>query len=656
MRWMNSSSDFQVLELDQTRGKINYPLLSTVVSLGLLVAGCAPQVRPDPIPVYEARTFFDTVSTRGASFSHDETCLLISADASGVFNAYSQPVAGGDWQQLTSSSEDAVFGISWFPDDDRFLYTADQGGNERNHVFVRETDGSFKDLTPGGKLKARFLGWSGDRESFWVVSNERDARRLDLYRYATDNYERELVFKNDQGFSLAAISRDQRWIALNKSRSNADSDIYLWDVQDRESPPIHITPHEGDIQHVSRTFSPDGRLLYYLNNGPGEFAQLWSYDLGSKEHKAVVVADWDVNFIVFSETGRYRVTGINQDARTAIRILDTASVQELVFPDLPVGNVSGVSISRSESRMAFYLSSDTAPPNLYILDLSGLQHRQLTDNLNPEIDQEHLVESEVVRYASFDGLEIPSLLFRPHGAGASNRVPALVWVHGGPGGQSRQRYRASLQHLVNHGYAVLAVNNRGSAGYGKTFHHLDDKRHGEVDLRDCVEARKYLEGLNWVDDSRIGIIGASYGGYMVAAALAFEPDVFDIGIDICGVTNWVRTIKSLPPWYDAVRASVYAEMGDPATDEERLRRISPLFHAGNITKPLLVIQGANDPRVPRAESDELVEAAKRNGVPVEYILFPDEGHGLRKRTNRIAASDKFVEFLDLYLKGMSASR
>ena len=305
--------------------------------------------------------------------------------------------------------------------------------------------------------------------------------------------------------------------------------------------------------------------------------------------------------------------------------------------------------------MAFYLSSDSAPPNLYVLDLNGLQHQQLTDNLNPEIDQAHLVESEVVRYASFDGLEIPSLLYRPHGAKASNRVPALVWVHGGPGGQSRQRYRAALQHLVNHGYAVLAVNNRGSADYGKTFHHLDDKRHGEVDLRDCVEARKYLEGLDWVDGSRVGIIGASYGGYMVAAALAFEPDAFDVGIDICGVTNWVRTIESLPPWFEAVRASVYAEMGDPATDEERLHRISPLFHAGNITKPLLVIQGANDPRVPRAESDELVEAAKGNGVPVEYILFPDEGHGLRKRTNRIKASDKFVKFLDRYLKGMSAS-
>ncbi len=630
-------------------------VLATAVSLGLLVTGCSTSVPPDPIPVYEAKTFFDTVSIRGASFSHDETRLLISADASGVFNAYSQPVVGGDWQQLTSSREEAIFAVTWFPHDDRFLYTSDQGGNELNHVFVREADGSTKDLTPGEKLKALFRGWSGDRKSFWVLTNERDERYFDLYRYATDGYKRELVFKNDQGFIPAAISRNKRWIALNKTRNNADSNIYLWDTQSRDSPPIHITPHEGDVQHTSQTFSPDGRLFYYLTNGPGEFAQTWSYDLQSQAHKAVVVADWDVRFLYFSETGHYRVTGINEDARTVVTILDTVTGQELELPDLPAGDVGGVSISRSESRLAFYLSSDTAPRNLYVLELDGLQHRQLTNSLNPEIAEEHLVEAEVVRYESFDGLEIPSLLYRPHGARASSPAPALVWVHGGPGGQSRKGYRAALQHLVNHGYAILAVNNRGSSGYGKTFHHMDDQKHGDVDLRDCVQARKYLEGLDWVDGSQVGIIGGSYGGYLVAAALAFEPEAFDVGINIFGVTNWVRTLKNIPPWWDAIRDALYAEMGDPATDEERLHQISPLFHAGNIRKPILVIQGANDPRVLQAESDDLVEEVKKNGVPVDYVLFPDEGHGFRKRANRITASDKFVEFLDRHLKGLSTS-
>ena len=228
-------------------------------------------------------------------------------------------------------------------------------------------------------------------------------------------------------------------------------------------------------------------------------------------------------------------------------------------------------------------------------------------------------------------------------------MPAIVWVHGGPGGQSRTGYFADIQFLCNHGYAVLAVNNRGSSGYGKTFFHMDDRKHGDVDLKDCVEARTYLEGLPWVDPDRIAIMGGSYGGYMVAAALAFEPDVFDAGVDIFGVTNWLRTLESIPEWWAAQREALFAEMGDPATDRDRLHAISPLFHAGNIRKPLLVVQGANDPRVLQVESDELVAEARKNGAEVEYLIFDDEGHGFRKRENRIEAANKYVAFLDKHL-------
>ena len=297
----------------------------------------------------------------------------------------------------------------------------------------------------------------------------------------------------------------------------------------------------------------------------------------------------------------------------------------------------------------------TRPPNIHLVDLVNGTSRQLTHALNPEIDPAHLVRGEVVRYRSFDGLEIPSILYRPHGATAQHPVPAMVWVHGGPGGQSRTGYRAVIQHLVNHGYAVLAANNRGSSGYGKTFFHLDDRRHGEEDLDDIVHARTYLASLDWIDGTRVGIIGRSYGGFMVAAALAFEPHAFDVGIDIFGVTNWVRTLQSIPPWWASFREALYDEMGDPATDAERHRRISPLFHAHHIARPLLVVQGANDPRVLQVESDELVAAVRANGVPVEYLVFPDEGHGFRRRDNRIAASEAYVRFLDRYLTAAQAA-
>ena len=223
-------------------------------------------------------------------------------------------------------------------------------------------------------------------------------------------------------------------------------------------------------------------------------------------------------------------------------------------------------------------------------------------------------------------------------------------VHGGPGGQARIGYSALRQFLVNHGYVVIDVNNRGSSGYGKTFFKLDDLKHGEDDLADCVEAKGFLGSTGYVDTSKIGIIGGSYGGYMVLAALTFRPNEFKVGVDMFGISNWVRTLNSIPPWWEAFKEALYKEMGNPETDEEYLYSISPLFHADKITRPFIVLQGANDPRVIKAESDEIVDAAKQNNIPVEYVLFEDEGHGFLKKENRIKGYQAILEFLDQYLK------
>ncbi len=629
-------------------------LFSMALTVCLAGCGAATEESAKEVPTYNARTFFETTSVGGASFSHDETRILLSSDASGIFNVYSQPIEGGDPEQLTHSESDASFAVSWFPHDDRFLYTADQGGNELNHLYVHQTEGEPRDLTPGENIKALFVQWSRDGQHFYVSTNERDPQFFDLYRYSAEDYQREMILENTQGWIGTTISPDDRWLALDKVNNNMDSDVYLLDLQSKDQEPRHITPHEENATHSAATFTPDSSQLYYATNAHGEYNQIWSYNLQSGQHQSVIEDEWDVMGVQFSEQGRFRISFVNQDARTAVTILDTSTGQPLKLPELPQGDFAGLSFSDSEEKMAFYLNSDTSPSNLHFFDLTSGDHRQLTDTLNPAIDSAHLVESEVIRYKSFDDLEIPSILYRPHQASASNQVPGLIMVHGGPGGQSRKGYNPIVQHLVNHGYAVLAVNNRGSSGYGKTFFHMDDRKHGEVDLQDCVWGRKYLEGLDWIDGSRIGIIGGSYGGYMVAAALAFEPEAFDVGVDIFGVTNWVRTLKSIPPWWTAMREGLYGELGDPATDEERLRRISPLFHASNIVKPLLVVQGANDPRVLQIESDEIVEAVRNNGVPVEYLVFEDEGHGFRNKSNRIEASDKYVQFLNRYLKGQTS--
>ncbi len=601
---------------------------------------------------YDAEAFFATTSYGLAgryTWSPDNRELLITSDETGIYNAYALAVADGAKRALTASTTDSTFAVSWFPNDGRVLFTADQGGNELDHLYVRETSGETRDLTPGENLKAEFAGWTADGRFFFVLTNERDPRAFDLYRYSAADYARELVFENDEAFLVAAVSPDGRTAALLKPRTSADSDIFLLALDTPDAEPELVTQHEGNINYGVHEFTRDSAQLVYSTDEHGEFAQAWTYDLGSGEKAPLVSADWDVMFVTFSDSGRYRVSATNADASTVVRIVDTGTGKAIDLDALPPGDVAQVRFAGDEGRIALTLSSSTSPSDVYTVDLATGESKRLTSALNPKIDENDLVASEVVRYPSFDGLEVPSILYRPRGASAEHKVPALVWVHGGPGGQTRTGYSATLQHLVNHGYAILAANNRGSSGYGKTFFHMDDRKHGEVDLEDIVYGKRYLASLDWVDPGRIGIIGGSYGGYMVGAALAFEPDVFDVGIDIFGVMNWERTLKSIPPWWESFKEALYDEMGDPATDSERHRRISPLFHAGNIKVPLLVVQGANDPRVLPAESDEIVAAVRANGVPVEYVLFPDEGHGFTKRENRISASEAFVSFLDEHL-------
>jgi dipeptidyl aminopeptidase/acylaminoacyl peptidase len=603
---------------------------------------------------YSAQTFFDTTSlnmaaSTGFAFSADGKSLLVGSDQSGVFNAYLLPVAGGEPVPLTKSADNATFPASAFPDDGRVLVTADKGGNELDHVYVRELDGTVRDLTPGDKLKSDFLGWSEDKQTFYVTSNERDAKSFDVYAYDRGSYKRRLVFRNS-GYEIGAISRDGRNLALVKPRTSADSNLYLVSLTDKADPRL-ITPHTGNVNYGVYEFSPDDSKLIYSTNEAGEWNQAWTYDLATGAKEPLIAADWDVMYVLHSPSGKYRVSALNADASTKLSIVDKDG-RNVELKGIPAGDIGGVRFNQDETMVAFTVASDTSPSDIFVADLATGQARRLTKALNPAIDESELVEAIVARFKSYDGLEVPGILYKPREASATNPVPALVFVHGGPGGQSRRGYSAMVQHLVNNGYAVYSINNRGSSGYGKTFFHLDDKKHGDVDLKDVVASKGFLQSLDWVQDDRIGIMGGSYGGYMVAAALAFEPEAFDVGINIFGVTNWVRTLNSIPAWWSSFREALYDEMGDPKTDAVRHRQISPLFHAKNIKKPMLVIQGANDPRVLQVESDELVAAVKANGVPVEYVLFPDEGHGFLRKQNRIAASEAYLRFLQQHLPSL----
>jgi dipeptidyl aminopeptidase/acylaminoacyl peptidase len=462
------------------------------------------------------------------------------------------------------------------------------------------------------------------------------------------DFSRTLFYQNNDGYQVGPISRDRKYIGVSKPRTTNDADVYLVDRATNAAK--NLTAHTGNVNNAPVDFSPDASKLLFVSDSGREFSALFSYDVATGAKALVHQEPWDVQNADYSKKGRYLVVSVNEDGRLAARILDVATMRPVSMGAMPQGVVQQVRISPNDSAFAFYNTDGSTPLELHVAAI-GAAPKRLTNSLNPDIRRADLVVPKVVRFKSYDGVEVPGLLYKPHQASAAAKAPAVVFVHGGPGGQSTVGYSPLVQALVNHGYVVYAINNRGSSGYGKTFYAMDDRRHGEADLGDVVESKRMLVATGYVDADKIGIVGGSYGGYMVLAAVTLQPDAFKVGVDLFGISNWVRTLNNIPPWWGSFREALFAEMGDPKIDSARLYRISPFFNASKIKAPLMVLQGANDPRVLKVESDEIVAAAKKNGVPVEYVVFPDEGHGFVKKDNEIRGYTALIAFLDQYLKG-----
>ena len=597
---------------------------------------------------YTIQEFMNTTSFGGSSFSHDEKSIIIRSNQSGVNNAFEIDLITSDSKQLTFSDSNSISPISYFPNDKRFLFRSDRGGNEIWHIYLFNLDGTTIDLTPGEQSRSLFLKWANNKKSFFFTSNKRNPKYMDLYEMNIDSFKSALIFKNDDALNIGDISENKRYLALSKVYTRDNSDLYLYSFDNKILTKILF--EDADVNHNPAGFSINSETLYFVTDLNSEFRYLKKYNIKSGKVETVQKESWDIVANYFSDSGKYRITTINKDSQTEIKILDTSSGKHLKLPKMPRGNISSVNISKSESLISFYHGSSQSPMNLYYYKIGSKKPSRLTNSMNPLIDEKHLGEAQIIRYNSLDGLEIPAIYYKPPQANKGNKVPAIVRVHGGPGGQARVGYRASTQYLVNNGYAVLDINNRGSNGYGKTFQTLDDQAHGKGDLDDCVAAIDWLKSQNHINGENIGILGGSYGGYMVMAAMAFRPNAFDVGVNIFGVTNWVRTLKNIPPWWEAARESLYKELGNPFIQEDYLYSISPLFHAEKIKKPVLVLQGANDPRVLQVESDEMVDAIKKQNVPVEYVVFPDEGHGFSKKKNQIISNEAILTFLDKYLK------
>ncbi len=623
------------------------PLLTFVY----LVAACnnEPTARKD-VKLYSAEQLYNNNSISGASFNSAETGILVHANTTGIYNLYELSIADTLMKPLTQSVKESFFAIDYLPGTKKFLYSADQGGNENAHIYLQTPgDTTAKDLTPWIGSTNSMGGWSTDKRSMFVVSNKRNPKYFDIWKADTATWNFSLYFQDDSGYNVNDISKSERYLTLSKTITTDKNELYLYD---RTNKTMKKLSNDNEATWSSSGFEKNDSILYYITNDGNEFSYLVKYNINSGKADQFFSSEWDVAGMSMSENEKYHTIFINEDGKNKVLLFDHASNKPVDFPEIKDGDVKGIIISSTEKNMLLTVGSSRSPDNLYSYNFESKTLKQLTQTLNKEVDVNDLVSATVVRFKTFDGKEIPAIYYKPLTASKDNKVPAMLWIHGGPGGQTRIGFSNSIQHLVNHGYAVLAVNNRGSNGYGKTFYKLDNKDHSNGDLKDCIWGKKWLQEQDYIDTAKIGIEGGSYGGCMVLGALAFHPDEFKVGVDLFGVANWIRTLRSIPPYWESFRKALYDELGDPnSADSVRLKSISPLYNYQKINKPLIVFQGLNDVRVLPVESEEIVAGVKKNGVPVEYITYPNEGHGFAKKENQVTTANKTLEFLDKYLKG-----
>ncbi len=613
----------------------------------LLLASCAGKKE---VKQYTIDQFYRNVAISFSDFSPDEAKILVSSNETGIYNVFEINLADASKRQVTNSATESFFALGYVEGTGQVLYSADKGGNENSHIYLLSEDGSSADLTPGDAVKASFNGFSTDKKIMYFISNKRDPQFFDLYKMNVGEWKEEMIWENREGLDYAGATRDRSIIAAVKAITTSETKLFLTNLSTGLT--AEVSEPEKPGAYSASGFTNDNAGFFYTTDEGREFAYLVRYDMATGKREVVYETNWDVTGSWLSRNEKYRIIGINEDGRIQLKITDLSTGEAVKYPELPGASINGLSISDSEKYMLLNLGTSKTPGDLYLYEFGGTTLKKLTDNLNPEINPSDLVEAIVVRYPSFDGLEIPAIYYKPVTATKKDKVPALIWVHGGPGGQTMSYYNPIIQYLVNHGYAVLGVNNRGSSGYGKSFYKMDDRNHGDNDLKDCIWGKKWLQAQDYIDTAKIGIIGGSYGGFMTMAAMTSAPGEFKVGVNLFGVTNWLRTLKSIPPYWASFRDALYTEMGDPFTaDSVRLYNISPLFHGGNVKNPVMILQGSNDPRVLQVESDEMVEAIKAAGVPVEYVIFPDEGHGFVKKENEIKAYSQILGFLDKYLKG-----
>ena len=589
----------------------------------------------------------------GPSFSPDGQWLSVIANVSGLPQAYVLPSAGG-WPRMITDGADPVVGAAWSPapGSNWLAVTIAPGGGLNTQVYVVRSDGTgLRRLTDGGQDNNAFNAWSDDGTRIYIDSNRRTPASRDSFVIDVATGRIDLVAKNPGVGSITSVTADGRFALLTRLQSRGNNNLHLVDLIKGQD--ILLTPHQGVALYFGE-IARDGRAVYMGSNEGRDLMALARVrlDASGKAGKAEVLrerADAELDGVRVNEQGTTAALMWNAGGRSEFELFDLKTGSPLPAPKLP-GEVAGTPLfSRDGKRIAVTVSGATQPSDVWVAEV-GKPFHQVTFAQRAGVDVTAFVRPELLKFQAHDGLELSGWLYRP--PGVAGPAPYVLSFHGGPEGQERPGFRTDYQALLSQGIGVFAPNVRGSSGFGKRFVNLDNAElrfDGIRDIKSCVD---HLVTRGIADPKRLGITGGSYGGYMTMVGLTEYPELFAAGVNLFGMVNFFTFFQHTQPWMAAISTTEY---GDPATQKDLLEKLSPLGKLDRIRGATMVQHGANDTNVPVVEAEQIVNHLKSRNVPVEYILFPDEGHGWRKIPNRIRSTVEMVRFFDKHLNARRES-
>lgn len=590
----------------------------------------------------DLRKFLEARTAAPAGFSGDGRHVYISSNLPGTAQLYRVANEGGELEQLTSLSEPV--GARPVPGGDKVLLQVDSGGNERHQIYLLERPGA----SPRPIIdEPEWIHWLGsvrdDGQAFSYQCNRRNGTDFDVYVYDLETGADRMVFDMGGWCSPGAFSPDGRWLSVVRfTERNMDSDLYLVDLELGEV--VHVNPHDEDASVGSPEWITETEF-YFATNEAREFTGIARYSLEARSWSYVLDEKWDLRIGV-DPSRQWALVSSNEDGFSRLRVLSVPDLERQTLEgasELPLpggGVVSGAEFSPDGSKLAVGFTSADIPGDVWLYDVASAAGTRLTTSPNP-VEDITMVRPELVRFDSFDGLSVPAFVFRP--AATPGPAPVVVQIHGGPEGQSQPSWNPIIQYLVARGYAVVVPNVRGSTGYGRTYHHLDDVRLRLDSVRDLAALHDWIAADPGLDEARAALYGGSYGGFMVLAGLTFQPERWAAAVDVVGISSFVTFLENTSPWRRKFREREY---GSLENDGDFLHEISPLTHVEKLQAPLFIIHGANDPRVPLSEAEQIAKNLEQKGIRHELAVYADEGHGLAKLANRLDAYPRAVDFLD----------